>query len=196
MGELTFFLGLQVKQKQDDIFISQDKYVAKILKKFGFSEVKTASTSMETSKPLLKDEDVQEVSPKVSHLHAVNKIFRYLKGQPKLGLWKSTTGGCHFLGCRLISWQCKKQIVVANSITEVKEYSKKDKIGSKLDKNGKRGEAGEKFKAVTVDRARKTEQNAKRRAENANTIKSYSKFKRKKEKGLNLKLCERYMKRT
>nr|GEV81543.1 retrovirus-related Pol polyprotein from transposon TNT 1-94 [Tanacetum cinerariifolium] len=62
MGELTFFLGLQVKQKQDDTFISQDKYVAKILKKFRFSEVKTASTPMETSKPLLKDEDGQEWS--------------------------------------------------------------------------------------------------------------------------------------
>nr|GEW88349.1 retrovirus-related Pol polyprotein from transposon TNT 1-94 [Tanacetum cinerariifolium] len=51
---------LQVKQKQDGIFISQDKYVAEILKKFRFSEVKTASTSMETLKPLLKDEDGQE----------------------------------------------------------------------------------------------------------------------------------------
>nr|GEV48430.1 hypothetical protein [Tanacetum cinerariifolium] len=60
MGELTFFLGPQVKQKQDGTFISQDKYVAEILKKFGFSEVKTASTPMETSKPLLKDEDGQE----------------------------------------------------------------------------------------------------------------------------------------
>nr|GFB27135.1 hypothetical protein [Tanacetum cinerariifolium] len=60
IGELTFFLDLQVKQKQDNIFISQDKYVAEILKKFGFSKVKTASTSMETSKPLLKDEDGQE----------------------------------------------------------------------------------------------------------------------------------------
>ncbi|GJZ93260.1 ribonuclease H-like domain, reverse transcriptase, RNA-dependent DNA polymerase [Tanacetum coccineum] len=73
-----------------------------------------------------------QVNPKVSHLHAVKRIFRYLKGQPKLGLWyqkdspfdlvaytdsdyarasldrKSTTGGCQFLGCRLISWQCKK----------------------------------------------------------------------------------------
>nr|GEV09380.1 retrovirus-related Pol polyprotein from transposon TNT 1-94 [Tanacetum cinerariifolium] len=161
MGELTFFLGLQVKQKQDDIFISQDKYVAEILKKFIFSKVKTASTLMETSKPLLKDEDGQEVdvhiyksmigslmyltssrpdlmfvvcactrhqvSPKVSHLHAVKRIFRYQKVQPKLGLWylkdspfeleaytdsdyagssldrKSTTGGCQFLSCKLIS---------------------------------------------------------------------------------------------
>nr|GEV08652.1 hypothetical protein [Tanacetum cinerariifolium] len=61
MGELTFFLGLQVNQKKDGIFISQDKYVAKILKKFKFTEVKTASTPMETQKPLLKDEGCKEV---------------------------------------------------------------------------------------------------------------------------------------
>ncbi|GKB90976.1 putative ribonuclease H-like domain-containing protein, partial [Tanacetum coccineum] len=179
MGELTFFLGLQVTQKDDGIFISQDKYVDEILKKFGFSTVKTASTPMETSKPLLKDAEAKDVdvhlyrsmigslmyltssrpdimfavcacarfqvTPKVSHLHAVKRIFRYLKGQPKLGLWypkdspfdleaytdsdyagasldrKSTTGGCQFLGSRLISWQCKKQTVVANSTTEA-EY--------------------------------------------------------------------------
>ncbi|GKE23977.1 hypothetical protein Tco_1435489 [Tanacetum coccineum] len=86
-----------------------------------------------------------QVNLKVSYLYVVKGIFRYLKGQPKLGLWylkdspfdlvaytdsdyagasldrKSTTGGCQFLGCRLISWQCKKQIVVANSTTEA-EY--------------------------------------------------------------------------
>ncbi|GJV89548.1 putative ribonuclease H-like domain-containing protein [Tanacetum coccineum] len=120
MGELIFILGLQVKQKKDGIFISQDKYVTKILKKFGFIDVKTASTPMETQMPLLKDEDGEEVdvhlyrsmigslmyltslrpdimfavcacaryqvNPKVSHLHAMKRIFRYLKGQPKLGL--------------------------------------------------------------------------------------------------------------
>nr|GEU43136.1 retrovirus-related Pol polyprotein from transposon TNT 1-94 [Tanacetum cinerariifolium] len=57
MRELTFFLGLQVKQKEGVIFISQDKYVNEILNKFGFSDVKTASTPMETKKTLLKDED-------------------------------------------------------------------------------------------------------------------------------------------
>ncbi|GKB64469.1 putative ribonuclease H-like domain-containing protein [Tanacetum coccineum] len=150
MGELIFFLGLQVKQKEDGIFNSQDKYVNEILNKFGFSDVKTTRTPMETQKALLKDADVCacarfQVNPKVSHLHAVKMIFRYLKGQPKLGLWypkdspfdlvayidsdyagasldrKSTTRGCQFLGYRLISWQCKKQTVVANSISEA-EY--------------------------------------------------------------------------
>nr|GEW12971.1 hypothetical protein [Tanacetum cinerariifolium] len=158
MGELTLFLGLQVKQKKDGIFISQDKYVAEILRKFGLTKGKSASTPIDTEKPLLKDldgEDVDvhtyrlmigslmyltssrpdimfavcactrfQVTPKASHLHAVKRIFRYLKGKPPLGLWyskdspfdpvaysdsdyagasldrKSTTGGCQFLGCR------------------------------------------------------------------------------------------------
>ncbi|GJU84189.1 putative ribonuclease H-like domain-containing protein [Tanacetum coccineum] len=121
MGELTFFLGLQVKQKPNGIFISQDKYVAEILKKFDFASVKTASTPIETQKPLVKDEEASDVdvhlyrsmigslmyvtasrpdimfavcacsrfqvTPKTSHLSAVKRIFRYLKGKPKLGLW-------------------------------------------------------------------------------------------------------------
>nr|GEZ89561.1 putative ribonuclease H-like domain-containing protein [Tanacetum cinerariifolium] len=57
MEELTFFLGLQVKQKKDGIFISQDKYVAEILRKFSLTEGKSASTPMDTEKPLLKDPD-------------------------------------------------------------------------------------------------------------------------------------------
>nr|GEU39242.1 uncharacterized mitochondrial protein AtMg00810-like [Tanacetum cinerariifolium] len=119
MRELTFFLGLQVMQKDDGIFISQDKYVANILKKFYFSLVKTTSTLIETNKALLKDKEAVDVdvylyrsmirslmyltasrpdimfavcarfqvTPKVLHLHAVKRIFRYLKSQPKLGLW-------------------------------------------------------------------------------------------------------------
>ncbi|GKF26796.1 putative ribonuclease H-like domain-containing protein, partial [Tanacetum coccineum] len=61
IGELTFFLGLQVKQKADGIFISQDKYVAEILKKFNFENVKTTSTPIKTQKPLLKDEEASDV---------------------------------------------------------------------------------------------------------------------------------------
>ncbi|GJT84486.1 putative ribonuclease H-like domain-containing protein [Tanacetum coccineum] len=76
IGELTFFLGLQVRSESQD-----------------------CSTPMET-KPLLKDEDtivVYQVNPKVSHLHAVKRIFK------------------------LISLRCKKQTMVANSTTEA-EY--------------------------------------------------------------------------
>ncbi|GJS24986.1 putative ribonuclease H-like domain-containing protein [Tanacetum coccineum] len=61
MGELTFFLGLQVKQQPDGIFISQDKYVADILKKFNFCSIKTATTPIESNRPLVKDEDGVEV---------------------------------------------------------------------------------------------------------------------------------------
>nr|GEW36386.1 hypothetical protein [Tanacetum cinerariifolium] len=90
-----------------------------------------------------------QVTPKSSHLYVVKRIFRYLKGKPHLGLWypkdslfnlvayfnsdyagasldrKSTTGGCQFLGCRLISWQYKKQTVVATSSTETSVSIKK-----------------------------------------------------------------------
>nr|GFB99911.1 putative ribonuclease H-like domain-containing protein [Tanacetum cinerariifolium] len=61
MGKLTFFLGLQVKQKQDGIFISQDKYVVEILRKFGLTDKKSASTPIDIDKPLLKDPDCEDV---------------------------------------------------------------------------------------------------------------------------------------
>ncbi|GKA84777.1 putative ribonuclease H-like domain-containing protein, partial [Tanacetum coccineum] len=61
IGELTFFLGLQVKQQPDGIFISQDKYVADILKKFDFCSIRTATTPIESNKPLVKDEDGEDV---------------------------------------------------------------------------------------------------------------------------------------
>ncbi|GJV03698.1 putative ribonuclease H-like domain-containing protein, partial [Tanacetum coccineum] len=89
MGELTFFLGLQVKQNKAGIFISQDKYVAEILKKFDLVNVKTAITPMETKVALTKDEEAVDVdvTPKTSHLNDVKRIFKYHKGKPNLGLW-------------------------------------------------------------------------------------------------------------
>nr|GEV26803.1 retrotransposon protein, putative, Ty1-copia subclass [Tanacetum cinerariifolium] len=127
-----------------------------ILKKFGYSDVRSSNTPMDKENPWGKDgtgKDIDlhlyrsmigsliyltasrpnimfavcacarhQVTPKECHLHAVKRIFRYLKGHPKLGLWypkespfdlvaysdsdyggatqdrKSTTGGCQFLG--------------------------------------------------------------------------------------------------
>nr|GFA64210.1 hypothetical protein [Tanacetum cinerariifolium] len=155
MGELNFFHGLQVLQKEDGIFLSQDKCVGDILKKFGYSDVRSSNTHMDKENPWGKDETRKDVdlhlyrsmirslmylttsrpdimfdvcacarhlvTPKECHLHAVKRIFRYLKGHPKLGLWyhkeslfdlvafsdsknggatqdrKSTSGGCQFL---------------------------------------------------------------------------------------------------
>ncbi|GKA98533.1 hypothetical protein Tco_0826470, partial [Tanacetum coccineum] len=100
-----------------------DKYVDEILKKFNYTNVKSASTPVDLEKPLVKDRDANDVdvhlyrsmirslmyltasrpdigfavyasakfqvTPKTSHLLAVKRIFKYLKGKPTLGLWYS-----------------------------------------------------------------------------------------------------------
>nr|GEW44608.1 hypothetical protein [Tanacetum cinerariifolium] len=127
MGELNFFLGMQVLQKKDDIFLSQDKYVGDILKKFGYSDVRSANTPMDKENPWGKDGTDKDVD---LHLYRsmIGSLMYLTASRPDIidygGAtqdWKSTTGGCQFLGRRLISWQCKKQIIVATSTTEA-EY--------------------------------------------------------------------------
>nr|GEX65840.1 hypothetical protein [Tanacetum cinerariifolium] len=142
----------EVTVGEEGIFISQDKYVAEILKKFDFSSVKTASTPIETQKPLVKDEEAAkvdvhlyrsmigslmyltasrpdimftvcacsrfQVTPKLSHLHAVKRIFRYLKGQPKLGLWYPR-----------------------DSPFDLEAYSNSDYAGANIDRKSKTGVA-------------------------------------------------------
>nr|GEZ35324.1 ribonuclease H-like domain, reverse transcriptase, RNA-dependent DNA polymerase [Tanacetum cinerariifolium] len=106
------------------------------VRKFCLIDGKSASPPIDTEKPLLNDPDGEDAD-----VH----IYRYLKGKPHLGFWypkdspfnlvaysnsdyagvsldrKSTIGGCQFLGCRLISQQCKKQTIVATSSTKA-EY--------------------------------------------------------------------------
>ncbi|KAJ9535256.1 hypothetical protein OSB04_un001651 [Centaurea solstitialis] len=179
MGELTFFLGLQIKQSEKGIFINQGKYVHEMLKKFDLTSCTPMKTPM--APPLSLDKDSKgkpvdvtlyrgmigsllyltasrpdimystclcaryQAEPKESHLTAVKRIFRYLKGTPNMGLWyskdsgfdltaysdsdfagckidrKSTTGGCHLLGGKLVSWTSKKQNSVSTSTAEA-EY--------------------------------------------------------------------------
>nr|GEV57418.1 putative ribonuclease H-like domain-containing protein [Tanacetum cinerariifolium] len=139
--------GLQINQKDVGIFISHDKYVANILKKFDFTTVKTTSTPIEPNKALIKDAEAKDVDV---HLYrSMIGILMYLTAsRPDIMFAvcacardspfdleaffdsdyagasldrKSTTGGYQFLGKRLISWQYKKQTIVANSTTKA-EY--------------------------------------------------------------------------
>ncbi|GJT85987.1 putative ribonuclease H-like domain-containing protein [Tanacetum coccineum] len=134
--QLTFFLGLQVKQKEEGIFISQDKYVAKILK-IDFMSVKSASTPIETQKPLVKDEEAVDLDV---HLYRsmIGSLMYLTASRPDIMFAVcacsrvssfdleayldsdyaranfdriSTIGDCQFLSRRLISWQCKKQTI-------------------------------------------------------------------------------------
>ncbi|KAI3704817.1 hypothetical protein L1987_75046 [Smallanthus sonchifolius] len=126
MGELNFFLGLQVKQVPNGIFISQSKYVKSILERFKMTDCSATRTPMQVHHQLSPDKEGQDTdqhqyramigslmyliasrpdiifavclcarfqaAPKVSHLQAVKRILRYLKGAPKLGLWYPKNG--------------------------------------------------------------------------------------------------------
>ncbi|KAI3667036.1 hypothetical protein L6452_42078 [Arctium lappa] len=179
MGEINFFLDLQVKQLPDGIFINQSNYIFDILKKFKMDKSTSIGTPMAHGAKLGLDPDGKAVDqkkyrgmigslmylttsrpdimfstclcarfqakPKESHLLAVKRFFRYIKGTPYLGLWypkssdynliaysdadfggnqldkKSTSGHLQFLGDRLISWASKKQNCVSISTAEA-EY--------------------------------------------------------------------------
>jgi len=179
MGELNFFLGLQVEQLDSGIFLHQTKYVKDILSRFSMTDTRPVSTPLAANHGISPDEEGESVDPtlyrsiigslmyltasrpdimfatclcaryqskpSMSHLNAALRILSYLKGCQDKGLWyprddnydlvafsdsdyagckkdfKSTTGGCQFLGNRLVTWQCKKQTAVANSTCEA-EY--------------------------------------------------------------------------
>ncbi|GJT51609.1 retrovirus-related pol polyprotein from transposon TNT 1-94 [Tanacetum coccineum] len=181
MGELNFFLGLQIKQMEDGIFFNQSKYIKEMLKKFSLEDSKPMKTPMSSDTKLTKDEECESVdstkyrgmigsllyltasrpdimfsvclcarfqeAPKTSHLEAVKRIFRYIKGTTHLGLWypkgtgietvvyadsdhagdyvdrKSTSGICTFVGCCLTSWFSKKQTALAISTIEAEYVS-------------------------------------------------------------------------
>ena len=177
--EISFFLGLQIKQIDQGIFIHQEKYTSELLKKYSMDTCSSAKVPMSFGTKMSADilgESVDQKNyrgmigsllyltasrpdimfstcicaryqsnPKMSHLTAVKQIFRYLKGTKSLGIWypsnkdfrlqaytdadhaccklntKSTSGGCQFLGGRLVSWSSKKQNCVSLSTAEA-EY--------------------------------------------------------------------------
>ncbi|GJV22765.1 retrovirus-related pol polyprotein from transposon TNT 1-94 [Tanacetum coccineum] len=95
IGELTFFLGLQVQQKDDGIFISQDKYVAEILKKFDFVTMKTTSTPIEINKALVKDEEAEAID-----VHLYRSMIRSLFANSTTEAEYVAAANC----CRHVLW--------------------------------------------------------------------------------------------
>nr|GEV55234.1 hypothetical protein [Tanacetum cinerariifolium] len=83
IDKTLFIKRHKVKQKKDEIFISQDKYVAEILKKFGFIEVKTASKPIGTQKPLLKDEDGEEVDVHM-YMSMIGSLMYHTASRPDI----------------------------------------------------------------------------------------------------------------
>ncbi|XP_050902272.1 uncharacterized mitochondrial protein AtMg00810-like [Lathyrus oleraceus] len=97
MGKMNYFLGLQIKQLKDGIFINQLKYCKELLKIFEMDGCKAMSTPMGSGTYV----DQDELGCKTDR--------------------KNTSGTCHILGNALVSWSCKKQACVALSTAEA-EY--------------------------------------------------------------------------
>ncbi|XP_042484971.1 secreted RxLR effector protein 161-like [Macadamia integrifolia] len=179
LGELSYFLGLQVNQQQNGVFISQANYIKEMLKKFMMEDSKPISTPMVVGCKFSSSDESSSVdqtlyrttigsllyltasrpdilqavclvaqfqgSPKETHLVALKKIFRYLRGTMEYSLWypkiesftliafsdadwagrvddrKSTSGGTFFSGQSLVAWHSKKQESISLSIAEA-EY--------------------------------------------------------------------------
>ncbi|GKD33141.1 hypothetical protein Tco_1248650 [Tanacetum coccineum] len=139
---------------EDGIFFNQSKYIKEMLKKFGLEDSKPTKTPMSTEIKLTKDDEADSVdsskyreNPKTTHLEAVKRIFRYIRGTSHLGLWypkgtrietivyadsdhagdyvdrKSISGVCTFMRCCLTCWFAKKQTALAISKTEAEYVS-------------------------------------------------------------------------
>nr|GEX04584.1 uncharacterized mitochondrial protein AtMg00810-like [Tanacetum cinerariifolium] len=134
-----------------------DQYIKEMLKKFGLEDSKPTKTPMSTEIKLTKDDEADSVdsfkyrvmieNPKTTHLEAIKRIFRYIRGTSHLGLWypkgtrietivyddsdhasdyvdrKSTSGICPFMGCCLTSWFAKKQTALTISTTKAEYVS-------------------------------------------------------------------------
>nr|GEZ02395.1 uncharacterized mitochondrial protein AtMg00810-like [Tanacetum cinerariifolium] len=142
MGKILFFLGLQISQSPRGIFINQSKYALESLKKYGFESCDPVDTPM-VEKSKLDEDKEGKARPTEKHVHAVKRIFQYLRGTVHRGLWypkdssvaltafadadhagcqdtrRSTSGSVQYLGEKLISWSSKRQKSATISSMEV-----------------------------------------------------------------------------
>ncbi|KAK9065205.1 hypothetical protein SSX86_016588 [Deinandra increscens subsp. villosa] len=153
LGRLKYFLGIEVLRSQQGIFICQKKYILDLLAETGMLECKPSDTPMMVNHGLHMKEDTDLADkeqyqrlfmhkPQVTHMEAVMRIVRYLKGTVGHGVlfkpnghlethgytdtnWagdkgdrRSTSGYFTFVGGNLVTWRSKKQKVVALSSAE------------------------------------------------------------------------------
>ncbi|GKE29398.1 retrovirus-related pol polyprotein from transposon TNT 1-94 [Tanacetum coccineum] len=99
MGVLTYFLGFQIKQSERGISINQEKYVKDLLKKYDINglSVKTPMVGPDLNGKAV-NKTRYRAKTKESHLIAIKRIFRYLKGTPSLGLWYPKCSGFNLKG--------------------------------------------------------------------------------------------------
>nr|GEW78180.1 hypothetical protein [Tanacetum cinerariifolium] len=132
MGEITFFLGLQVNQSLCGIFINQSKYVLEILKKYGMESCDPVGTLMEIKDKLDLDQNGTPVD--ATKYYSMIGALMYDSGFELTGFsdadyagckdtFKSTSGGAQFLGEKLVSWSSKKQDYTVLSTVKVEYVS-------------------------------------------------------------------------
>ncbi|TYK21443.1 gag-pol polyprotein [Cucumis melo var. makuwa] len=137
VGELSCFLGLQIKQRSEGMFISQEKYAKNLVKKFGLDQSQHKRTPAATHAKITKDMVGTEVDHKLYRsmigsllylaasrpdiVYAVGICARYQSNPRSADDRKSTSGGCFFLRNNLVSWFSKKQNCVSLSTVEA-EY--------------------------------------------------------------------------
>ncbi|RVW30562.1 Retrovirus-related Pol polyprotein from transposon RE1 [Vitis vinifera] len=143
LGNLKYFLGMEVARSRKGIVVSQRKYILDLLKETGMLGCKPIDTPMDSQKKLGIEKKVHR--PTEEHMEAVYRILRYLKMTPGKGLFfrktenrdtevysdadwagniidrRSTSGYCSFVWGNLVTWRSKKQSVVARSSAEA-EY--------------------------------------------------------------------------
>ncbi|XP_031283362.1 ent-kaur-16-ene synthase, chloroplastic-like [Pistacia vera] len=147
------FLGMEIDQSSDGIFVCQERYANEVLKKFGMENCKPVDTILVPNMKLSKDDSAMRVdegfmsNQSELHLRAAKKVLRYVKGNTMFGIWfkksenlellgytnsdrggslddmKSTSGYVFYINLGTICWLSKKQETVAQSTVEAEYIS-------------------------------------------------------------------------
>ncbi|GJQ94896.1 RNA-directed DNA polymerase, eukaryota [Tanacetum coccineum] len=156
MGEMKFFLGLQIHPSSRGIFINQAKYALEILRKHGMEKCDTVGTPMAT-KPKLDADLSGKLVDQTDYRSKIRSLMYLTSSRPDIvqadsgfeltafldadhagciDTRKSTSGGIQFLGDKLVSWMSKKQDCIVMSSAEAKtEYQLADMFTKALPKD-------------------------------------------------------------